>query len=190
MVTEHVKNILENMKKFEKNTSSCGLCSAKLSIVTDEDIFKAYGMMLSCVSYHVLEISTVPFADLFILENYINGIIMNTVDYSVEVTLSNNGENETRERKRDDLLRIAQSCFSERKMDMYCEQDLESLFHKFYRRAERKFTNLDEYTMLLFILFTRKETERFFPGVQSADGKKCACAQISPIIYVRTRMFS
>lgn len=162
VLRECIGNIINAANSSRKAEKGCRLCDSENKIKTRCDLFEVYGKLLSCVTFHLSTISSVPFVDLFILDNFVLGLIMDKKDYSIENTLCETKDLERRVLLSNHLVSKAKTFFSEENIKIYCEQELESLFYKFYRKAEDLFRNHEECNLLLWILFKRRESDRFF----------------------------
>lgn len=170
VIVECINNVVAVTRSSGKATATCCLCKGDVVVESLDDVFAMYGKLLDCVTFHLSDVSSVPFVDLFILDSYILSLIADKRNHCVEDTIS--------ERDMDDnhvltarLVRTASAFFTESNIKIYCEQKLESLFYKFYKRAGDQFTANKHCNLLLWVLFKRKESNRFFTLYSTLERK-------------------
>lgn len=168
---ECISNIAGVIGSSSKAGLSCRFCSGGNKVETRGDLFEAYGKLLSCVTFHLLSVSSIPFVDLFILDNFVLGLIMDKKDYSIENTLCGTKDLKRKVCLSNHLVSRAVMFFLEENIKIYCEQELESLFYKFYKKAGCNFESHEACNLLLWILFKRHESDRFFKIYKSMEKK-------------------
>eukprot|EP00866_Antonospora_locustae_P000281 jgi/Antlo1/281/2486 len=172
-VAECCQNVLNAAKCSEKTSTACILCSSSSSqgVHTLCDLFDIYGKLLFCVTFHVSSISYIPFLDLFILDSSVLGLITENKEQTVENVLSDRKVVGMKRMLANQLVARALAFFAEENIKIYCEQELESLFYKFYKKGEGIFSSAKDYNMLLWILFKRGESNRFFRVYEKMEKK-------------------
>ncbi|KAM0687190.1 hypothetical protein COBT_001576, partial [Conglomerata obtusa] len=168
-------NRIENMKLLiieirgvmaketnKDDTFSCP-CAIKVPLQNLTDIFKHYGILLSCMKNHIKVIlfSERLFLQIFIFELNILGFF-NEKPITIPDVLVGNKEKNFYEQ--DKYVCSYKTFLNDGNIHINCEQEIDSLCYKYFKlfskgREGRSHLYID---LLLFLLLKRKESERFF----------------------------
>lgn len=147
----------------EKNNVEC-FCESSIPIENTHDIFKNYGILCYCMINHIktIQFDFNLFIDMFILEfNLVNYLKEESKDISQILK----PETEIVSEDIENQYICAYSTFiRDSKIHINCEQPIESLTFKYYKKfiKNQKQGDTSSLDYLLFMLYIRKESERFF----------------------------
>ncbi|EOB15192.1 hypothetical protein NBO_7g0010 [Nosema bombycis CQ1] len=161
-----IRRIKDTVKNLKKNSEDCLLCQNKFKIHNIPDLIRIYSMIMHCLTYHCTSIVHFEIEDFFVVEVFLLKFIMKPEFKNIEsIILFNNNHNEKlyKESLRNQLIALFQTHYHEKKIAFNCEQEIESLLYKYYKKLKLlgKTEYLDKPKYLLLILFLRNEYERF-----------------------------
>lgn len=142
-----------------KNDSECS-CATPIVPKDIPTLFAAIGQALHCLEYHTMDIKTIPLVELLIVDTFAIEQIFEPAHYSVESVLSGFSCNDPPATRY--LVTILKKYFVDRNIKAFCDHAVESLTYKFYKRAMKQWRVTERVNALLWILFKRRESSRFF----------------------------
>lgn len=165
-IKKSIKNILSTVKEFDKNSKDCLLCQKEFKIHNIHDLVRVYSLLMHCITYHCTTVGKLKEEDLFVVELFLLKFIMKPEPSDIRtIILFRNNTNERlyRESLSLQLVALFQTHYLDKKIAFNCEQDIESLLYKYYKRLEelKQTEVVDKPEYLLLILYVRKEYDRF-----------------------------
>ncbi|UYI27756.1 hypothetical protein J0A71_07g16390 [Encephalitozoon cuniculi] len=143
------------------NNGDCEAYSNSSIASKPSDIVRAYSYLLTCID-HVDGVPAVNFRDLFVVETFVLDRICEKKMLDFDRIF---GEQRDPNAKRREMLKAMEGCLPNSPINIDCEQELDSLMYKVYKRRtdlNPKDIALGEIELLLVTLFRRSESSRFF----------------------------
>lgn len=174
-VPKHLLPIIDAITKAvraaKKNENDCYFCSQE-PVATDlATLFELIGAMLDCLEYHVEKCIEVPIIDLLILDSFVLDVIMEQNEWVVEKVLENKVIKREFEDYYYEMVDRVNLRFSDRNIKIYCEQEVESLSYKFYKKGMHLFKGNGYLNLLFWLLYRRNESDRFFKIFKRIENK-------------------
>lgn len=161
---EYIAEVLrESPKKRERK---CRLCDYQYNTNTLNDLFSYYGAAINCASNHTDSVEFDSFK-VFYLEPFLLHYVDIEETYSVQKSLSKKPEPPSKEELLAEILvKDYALTAKEPKIKFFLRQEIESLLYVLYDTSNK--VNM---AMLLYMLFLRNETKRYFELLKEIDIK-------------------
>lgn len=160
-----VAGLLRQLPK--KSNVECGLCKEQAVIRNLHDMFRVYACATSCAIHHASSIGVRDFGVFFEVESFIMKRMGERRMCSIKNVLEYRKDTKEMydEALRDQLVAVFKTHFVEKPIKINCEQDVESITYRCYKRLsedERKRLPVKSLELILVLLFNRREPIRFF----------------------------
>lgn len=169
--SENRRNMLamvEAISSFRKREDiECSFCQDIPRIHSLHDAFRLYATALSCLVYHCESVEKTDLLVLFEAESFILKRVQSRVLWKIsEVIEYQRSIRDTYEDAlKDQLVAVFKTHYTEQSIKINCEQDIESVTYRYYKRLSDKMRReLDSRDLeaVLGVLFRRNEFTRFF----------------------------
>ncbi|KCZ79684.1 hypothetical protein H312_02925 [Anncaliia algerae PRA339] len=163
-VMEYIAKVLRNSPK--KKERKCRLCDREYVLNNLIDLFACYGACIFCASNHTDSVE-IDLFKVFYLETYLLSLVDIEEVYSVEKSLQHKKEIPSEEKLfAKKLSEVYLLSSKEPKVKFFLRQEIDSLTYILYDTS-----NKVDMAMLLYLLFLRNETKRYFEVLKEIDIK-------------------
>ncbi|KAG0436788.1 hypothetical protein DMUE_4053 [Dictyocoela muelleri] len=181
-----LKLIKEYLKKRTKKDIHCHLCNNDLPLKTIHDFMKNYSAAIYCIVLHCKEFEDghLLIEKLYNVERYALKLIQ-FKEETIGSLLKDSVDKEFIAR-RDQLVAAFKSFSVDTNIHIYCEEDIDSITYKFYKRFPENQKRMVQVDFLLFILYLRKESNRFFKVFDGILTKSEVSYRLALLFTLRT----
>ncbi|KAF9760986.1 hypothetical protein NGRA_2918 [Nosema granulosis] len=165
-IKKSIRNIQTTVKEFEKNSVECLLCQRDFKIHNIHDLVRIYSLVMHCLTYHCTTVERLNEEDIFVVELFLLKFVMKSEPNDIRaIILYSNNSNERlyKESLSAQLTALFQTHYADKRIAFNCEQDIESLLYKYYKKLEelKRTEIMSKAEYLLLVLYVRREYERF-----------------------------